>query len=147
MVNADDDVIQQDQTVATYCREDLPGNVTGLTPVQRLEANIAAASAANLPLVDQRKKRLTLARIRIAEISKMQDAAVEAIAKGGTQGRGKVLKQDTYPKQIIKPVREPIIMPKPIIDATPDPSGQALMDEMMSYMIIKPTSDKEKDNE
>lgn len=141
------DVIQQDQTVATYCREDLPSNVTGLTPVQRLEANIEAASAANLPLVDQRRKRLALARIRIAEITKMQDAAVEAIATGA-QGRGKVLKQGTYPKPIIKPVREPVMMPQPILDATSGSSDQDLMDEMLGHMFADPSeTEKSEDNE
>lgn len=76
----------------------------------------------------------------------MQDAAVEAIAKGGTQGRGKVLKQYTYPKQIIKPVREPIIMPKPIVDATQDPSGKALMEEMMGHMFIDSSNSEKSEN-
>ena len=133
----DTTVVKQDATVGQYIREDLPSNVTGMTAVQRLEANIKAASIANEPLVEQREQRLALAKIKVVEIAKMQEGAAKAIAKGGTKGGGgKQLKQAPMPKPLTP-------LPKPQLLQETNAAGDALTDELMGYMFVDTDAEDE----
>lgn len=101
------EVYRQDPVVDAYCREDLPSKVTGMTPVERLRANIEAASKANLQQPELMASRFAEAQRRIADLNLAEEAALEAIATGGTKGGGK--KMSSYPPHI-KPL---VIPPQP----------------------------------